>query len=279
MRSINSWSENRPPLSLIHFGDAPLLLDQMRGAQATVARDRPLITLYPPATSEGRSAVLSLLKDAGYMVHDLQGHPAGDAVRPGSWGWIAVTPEVWNALSLDYGASADNGTQSSWAIEQMENAEVPLRQRRSGEIFGLGRIAPPQLARTVPVSEIVCVNDCYPMETDGKSSWRWLGPQSRSRLAVPCAFPGIYRFDVAIVSCRTPGGLGGCRVLVDGREVAVAAQGEERGRLGFVGRLDAVDYAGYAEIDFVNREPPPPAGSDPRTLRINLGAIGISPCH
>lgn len=276
VRSIDSWSERRPPLRLIHFGDVPLLADQIRGAEATLARDRPLVTLYPPSAPAARGAVLSLLERAGYQVLDLQGQQVSDNSKPGSWGWIALSREAWEALALD--PFADDA-QSFWVTEQMENTDVPLRQRRSGEIFGLGRIAPPQLARTIPVSEIVCVNDCYPMETDGKSSWRWLGPQPRSRLAVPCAFPGTYRFEVAVVSCRSPSGLSACRVLVNGREVAISVQGDERGKLGFVGRLDAAGYAGYAEIDFVNREAPPPAGSDPRTLRINLGAIGITPCH
>jgi len=279
VRSIDSWAERRAPLRLIHFGDLPLLADQIRGAVSTIARDRPLITLYPPAVPAARAAVLSLLNSLGYVVLDLQGQPAGDTAKVGSWGWIALSSDAWNALEQHPAVEADDGTPSFWAIGQMENTDVPLRQRRSGEIFGLGRIAPPQLARTVPVSEIVCVNDCYPMETDGKSSWRWLGPQPRSRLAVPCAFPGNYRFEVAVVSCRTPGGLGACRVLVNGREVPVEAQGDDRGNLGFVGRLDAAGYAGFAEIDMVNREAPPPAGTDPRTLRINLGPIGISPCH
>jgi hypothetical protein len=279
VRSIDSWSERRAPLRLIHFGDVPLLADQIRGAEATLSRDHPLLTLYPPAAPAARTQVLSLLKDVGYLVRDLQGQPAGDTAKLGNWGWIALSSEAWEALAAHPTVDSDDGAPSFWAIEQMENTDVPLRQRRSGEIFGLGRIAPPQLARTIPVSEIVCVNDCYPMETDGKSSWRWLGPQARSRLAVPCAFPGIYRFEIGVVSCRTPGGLGACRVLVNGREVPVAAQGEEKGKLCFVGRLEAAGYAGYAEIDVINREAPPPAGSDPRTLRINLGPIGISPCH
>lgn len=90
---------------------------------------------------------------------------------------------------------------------------------------------------------------------------------------------GTYRFEVGVISCRTPGGLTACAVLVNGREVSAAAQGEEKGKLFFVGRIEASGYAGFAEIDFVNREAPPPAGSDPRTLRLNLGPIGISPCH
>ena len=278
VRSVDSWSEHREPVRLIHFGDVPLLADQIRGAEMTLARNRPVVTLYPPSAPAERITVLSLLKDADYKVCDLQGLPVGDAAKPGSWGWIALPYQAWDELAANDTTDSDDAQFFS-AIEQMENSDVPPRQRRSGEIFGLGRIAPPQLARTIPVSDIVCVNDCYPLETDGKSSWRWLGPQSRSRVAVPCAFPGAYRFEVAVVSCRAPGGLAACRVLVNGREVATTAQGEDRGKLGFVGRLDAAGYTGYAEIDFINRQVPPPAGSDPRTLRINLGAIGISPCH
>ncbi|HEX3663650.1 MAG TPA: hypothetical protein VHU23_00225 [Rhizomicrobium sp.] len=278
VRSIDSWAQWRGPLRLVHFGDIALLADQIRGAAQTLAQDRPLVTLYPPQSPAERSVVLSLLQQAEYEVLDLQGQQVRNAAGAGSWGWIAVSRDVWAALALHPSADVDDA-QAFWVTEQMENTDVPLRQRRSGEIFGLGRIAPPQLMRTIPVSEIICVNDCYPMETDGKSTWRWLGPLPRSRVAVPCAFPGTYRFDVAVINCRTPGGLGACRVLVNGREVAVFAQGEERGKLGFVGRLDAADYAGYAEIDFINREAPPPAGSDPRTLRINLGAIGMAPCH
>lgn len=278
VRSVDSWCVGRPPLRLIHFGDVPLVADQLRGAEVALARDRPLVTLYPPLAPATRVTVWSLLDQAGYRVLDLKGRQVRDPAKSGSWGWIAISREARESLAGDLFGD-DDDEQASWGVEQMENTDVPLRQRRSGEIFGLGRIAPPQLACTIPVSEIVCVNDCYPMETDGKSSWRWLGPHSRSRVAVPCAFPGTYRFDVAVINCRCPGGLAACRVLVNGREVAVAAQGEERGRLGFVGRLDASDYAGYAEIDFVNREGPPSAGSDPRTLRINIGTIGIAPCH
>jgi hypothetical protein len=282
VRSIDSWSEHRPPLRLLHLGDAALVADQLRGAEATLRRDHPLVTLYPPQENAVATATLSFLEEIGYRILDLQDQPAvptGNARKSGSWGWIAIPPAEWEARSTEQFTDTCNVAQSLWAIEQMENAGVPLRQRRSAEIFGLGRIAPPQLALTIPISETICVNDCYPVEADGMHSWRWLGPQSRSRLAVPCAFPGTYRFEVAVISCRTPGGISAWRVLVDGREVPITAQGTDRGTLSFVGQIDASGYAGYGEIDFVNREAPPPAGSDSRTLRINLGAIGIAPCH
>jgi hypothetical protein len=68
-------------------------------------------------------------------------------------------------------------------------------------------------------------------------------------------------------------------VLVNGREVPTAVEGEASGKISFVGRLDAAGYAGYVEIDFVNSGAPLQAGSDPRTLRMSLGAINIAPCH
>ncbi|HEY3638817.1 MAG TPA: hypothetical protein VGK90_11770 [Rhizomicrobium sp.] len=281
VRSIDAWTATRSPIRAIHFGDAQLITDHIRSAEATLIRERPLVTLYPPTDASSAAEVLSLLEGMGFRVFDLGGQPVTRATGSSSTdlGWIALVRDMWDALPADIFSGADATAQSPWAGEQTEILGVPLRQRRSGEIFGLGRIAPPQLARTVSAAEVVCMNDCYPVETDGKSSWRWLGPQARSRIGIPCVFPGTYRFDISVISCRTPGGIAGCRVLVGGREVVTAVEGEERGKLSFVGRLDAAGYAGYTEIDFVNRGAPPPAGSDSRTLRINLGAIEIAPCH
>ncbi|HTW32684.1 MAG TPA: hypothetical protein VMD76_13465, partial [Candidatus Sulfotelmatobacter sp.] len=55
VRSIDSWSQGRPVLRLVHFGDIPLLADQISGSEETLARVRPLVTLYPPVVSQAKA--------------------------------------------------------------------------------------------------------------------------------------------------------------------------------------------------------------------------------
>ncbi|MGH6878964.1 MAG: hypothetical protein ACREHV_16520 [Rhizomicrobium sp.] len=280
VRSIDSWSAGRRPLRLIHFGDVLLISDQVCGAAETLARCRPVVTFYPPALARDRSELLLFFEEMGYRILDLNGMPRseGENGQSNGFGLIALPHEKWQELLSERGGfEADR--QLSMAIEQPADFPILPRHRRSSEVFGIGRIVPPVRAGTVAVRDHVACNDCYPMETDGKYSWRWLGPRARARVALPCVCPGTYRFEVAVMSCRTQGGLGACRVLVEGREVSTDVHGEDSGTISFVGRLDPDGYAGYVEIDFVNRGSPPQAGADPRTLRMNLGSIRIAPCH
>jgi hypothetical protein len=280
VRSIDSWSDGRNPPRLIHFGDVELIADQIRGAATTLRRYRPIVTFYPPAPARDISELLLLFEELDYRILDLNGASlsGNEDVQPGSFGRIALPDEKWQEL-LSENCGFDSEQQFSARIEQLAGYDILPRHRRSSEVFGLGRIVPPALAGKIAVADQIVRNDCYPMESDGKNSWRWLGPRARARVALPCACPGTYRFETAVLSCHTEGGLGACRVLVEGREVATCVQGEDRGSISFVGHLDAAGYAGYVEIDFVTRGTPAQAGADPRTLRINLGPISITPCH
>lgn len=277
IRSIDNWWVGRDPLQLVHFGDRSLIIDQLRGAQNVLTECRPAITVYPPALQQERAEILSMLAQRDYLVVDLGGAPAAHEFNadPAGFGWIGVPNET--AGGLDFG-SADADPRLSAGLEESANCELLPRQRRSSQIFGLGTIARPTLNTTVDVADHIVINDCYPMEKDGKSSWRWLGPGPRSGMAIVRPFPGTYRFDVAVLSCRTDGGLPACRVLVDGREVPVIVQGEDRGKLVFTGRLNPLMYEGYVEFDFITRGRPQPAEGDPRALRLNIGSIGIAPC-
>jgi hypothetical protein len=128
-------------------------------------------------------------------------------------------------------------------------------------------------------AEIVCRSDCYPIEGDGEKFWRWLGPKPNSRIAVPCPLPGSYLVEVAAIGGSAAERLSDCRVLAEGKEVRISTDKVAEGKLNFVAHLDWLKYAGYLEIDLINFGCRPPTSADPRSLRLCLDSVAVSPCY
>ncbi|HEY5049174.1 MAG TPA: hypothetical protein VII49_14250 [Rhizomicrobium sp.] len=275
-QSIDSWRATRRPLRHIHFGDPWLMQDQLAGATNTLATDRPTLTFY--TKSQNRNLLLSRLTQDGYRILDLSGSPVQGAASSADidFGWLAVPVEKYaddlDRLDPDAGKGFERDVFSQWQ-QALDHSAMP-RQRRSGDVLGLPAV---RLARTIPASEIVVERESYPVESDGTNSWRWIGPRPRTRLAVPCAFPGIYQAEIAIIASRLLGGLAACRIIVDGREVQTEIHGVEEGRIRFIAQMEARNYAGYLNVDLVSLGAVAPAENDPRTLRLNIQSIAISP--
>lgn len=268
-RSIDSWIVGRRALRLLHLGDPVLIEDQIAGARATLTRDRPILTLYPADRSKER--LLSLLDLLGYQAFDLTAKPVLNDEGPlGDLGWIAVPSD----RRQDVIAAA--GAHSAGAVSQTDRPTLP-RHRRSGAIFGLAASGPLPLSKTIDIRDMVAVNDCYPVETQGDHSWRWLGPRPRSRILVPCPLPGRYAIELSVYGSHLENGLGTCRILVEGCEVETTVKGTTAGTISFVGQLDPKHYAGYMEIDIVSTGKTLSAGGDARTLRLSLQSITMSP--
>lgn len=280
-RSVDRWMIGREPLRLVHFGDTAGQMDHVAGAAETIQRDRPVLTFYPPSGPE-RSQLLSQMENCNYRVLNIGGDTIDvqRAKRALDFGWIAVPAEKQAAAAA--GTAELNGGDADVDSAMFSKHELArhavARQFRSSAVFGLNEVGPPELRRSVPAEDAIVGNDCYPVESDGDLTWRWLGPRPRSRIAVSCPFPGTWRFEVAVLSCRTPEGIGGCRVLVEGQQVSTSCQGSDKGTIAFIGHLAPSGYRGYAEIDFVNAGFPPPAGADPRVLRMNVSSIQVAPC-
>lgn len=275
IRSLDSWTAGRPTLRHIHFGDPELALDQMAGATELFARDRPTATLY--TSGMDRPALLSLLERSGYAALDLNADEVHNDEPDVSadFGWIAYPlerqPEVQSLVSeLAYG---DVAQFSEW--EDIRERNAIKRQRSSGAVFGL-RTNAPRMNHRIAAADIIAEDDCYPLESDSANSWRWLGPRARTRLSLPCAFPGMYRVEVAVLSNHLSNGLAGCRVLVEGAEVEVTTRGTDTGTIQFIGQLDAHGYVGYMTVDIVSCGEVASVSSDPRVLRLSIQSIAIS---
>jgi hypothetical protein len=256
-----------------------MLIDQLHGASEALARDRPLVTLYPGF--QDASVLSKAISELGYQAIDLQSdlRLAQTGSPDLNFAWLLIPREMNKDSLLELSPASDVAmdiSTSSFGWNAMDRSATP-RQRRSSDLFHLTATPLPDLSRSLGMAQIASSNDCYPLESDGTSSWRWLGPRPRARLAVPCPFPGTYRFEVAVLSTRVPDGLGSCRVLVEGREVPTTAHGNDRGKIEFVGHLNAAGYRGYVELDLINPGSPAPAGSDPRTLRMSVGAVSMAP--
>jgi hypothetical protein len=275
-RSIDGWASGRPPIRLIHFGDPDLVLEQMGGATGALAKDRPLATVYVSRVDQQK--LLSLLERHAYRAVDLRASTVqpGASRDPGDFGWIAVPSERSEEFQSTFADFVRDGFPqfSEWNGVMDRNATV--RQRRSRSVFGLPANAL-SLDRRFTASDIVVEDDCYPVESDGVSSWRWLGPRSRTRLILPCALPGIYEVEIFVIASHLRNGLSECRVLVDGREVRATIHGADQGTVRFIGQLEAGKYAGFMTVDLVSPGAVLPVGADPRALRLNVQSISVSP--
>jgi len=276
-RCIDSWAAGRPSLQFVHFGDPDLILDQIAGARETIARDRPIATLYP--AHQSRAGLLSLLGSLGYEAFDLScRRVSADRCDPATdFGWIAVPEEKHAAIAavaIDPHSGEGDLRATPWKLVA-DRAALP-RQRRSRAVFGLSASGALPQAKTIHAGDIVCITDCYPLETEGSHIWRWLGPRPRSRIAVPCPLPGVYRTELAVLACQVENGASDCRIIVEGREVKASTSASMPGTIEFVGHLDAANYAGYMEVDIVSMGQLVPAGNDPRTLRLSLQSITVS---
>lgn len=274
--SIDSWAAGRQGLRLIHFGDPVLTLDQLAGATTTLARDRPVATFY----TAGLDAwdLLSCLERYGYRAMNLNAEEVQLADSPGvaDFGWIAIPSERYaEVLSDKSDLVHDQGTPFSVWQEVVER-NSPARLQRSRSVFGLPASTPP-LIRKFTASEIVAEDDCYPVESDGISSWRWLGPRPRTRLVLPCALPEIYQLEIVVIASHLQDGLGKCRVLFEGREVQTTVHGTDQGTITFVGNLEARNYSGCMTIDIITPGIVSAVGADPRALRLNVQSIAVSP--
>lgn len=274
-RSLDSWIVGRAPLRFIHFGDTSHALDQIEGARGTLARDRPIVTTYP--TSSSKSELLSAFATLGYVGYNLELRPLTQESigNRSDFGWIFLPDEVCGVVD-DLSFTGDDATGPERRVLDLY---ATVRQRRSVELFGIHTVEPPQLGRTIPISDIVCCNDCYRVESDGTLSWRWLGPRPRSRIAVPCAFPGAYAFELDVFKCRMKDGLQDCRIFVEGRETSTSVEGVERGKIRFAGYLDAEQYEGFVSIDIISPGTLPYIGSDRRILRTSISSIAASLWH
>jgi hypothetical protein len=267
-------------LRLIHFGDPELVTDQLHGALETLARDRPTLTLY--TARQQRAELVALLESFRYQVFNLSGEPANFSEPNPSvdFGWIAV-PEEWQdevvAAAAEQAMRTPSSIPSLWEREVSRSA-LP-RLRRSAAVFGLGLAAsrPLPLDRIIPAADILCLNDCYPLETAGHHSWRWLGPRPRTRIAVPCPLPGTYRIGLHITGCKLENGLADSRVLAEGREVRTEISDPLPGDLSFAANVEPDNYVGYIEIDVVSVGTLVPVIGDQRMLRMSLESIAVSP--
>ena len=277
-RSIDSWGEHRPTLRLIHFGDPGLTLDQLAGATGTIGKDRPVLTFYTSGLE--REALLAELERFQYRVWDAGSHAVtrtgADALE--DFGWIAAPAEkiggatAWPADLQGSAAFAP----SRWQ-EIMERNASP-RQHRSPALFGL-QTAGLQLSRKIEAGDVLAEDDCYPTESEGETFWRWLGPRPQTRIAIPCVLPGAYDVDIGILASHLNAELGGCRIIVDGREVRTAASGATTGTIRFTGQVDSRSYTGYMPVELISPGGIARAGNDPRGLRLSIQSISVAPCR
>jgi hypothetical protein len=273
--SIDSWAAGRRGLRLIHFGDPALTLDQFTGATKSLARDRPLATFY--TSDMDRRELLSRLELCGYQVLNLNAEPVHsvELTAVAHFGWIAIPAERYAEVLA--GKAEPNGhvaQVSEW--QEVVERNTPARLQRSRSVFGLPA-STPLLTRKFTAGELLAENDCYPLESDGISSWRWIGPRPRTRFFLPCALPGIYQLEIIVIANHLRDGLGECRVLVEGREVQTSVHGGDQGTIAFVGQLEARDYTGFMTIDVVTPGNVSAVGADPRVLRLNIQSIAVSP--
>jgi len=277
-RSIDSWFEGRNRPNLIHLGDPELLFDHIEGAASVLESQRPLLTLYP--VGQDRTKLLSLLAGLKYAVVDLSLRPVRDAgaLSPADFGWIALPNEREGSSVLE-GNVEGLLFDSAAAWSPLEYSEALPRQRRSSAVFNLGVSEVPHLKYKVAASQIVCCSDCYPVESDGERSWRWLGPRPHSRIAVPCPLPGSYVIELAAIGASAAERLSDCRVMAEGKEVRTSTTKVADGRLNFVAHLDWQKYAGYLEIDLITFGCKLPTDTDTRTLRLCIDSVAVSPCN
>ncbi len=275
-RSIDSWASGRPLLRHIHFGDPGLTLDQIAGAEKSFATDRPTATFYISGLE--RRALLLQLERYGYRTLDLDANEVqpeeSDAL--GDFGWIAIPSERYAEVSpgLPDLVRGDAAQFSEW--QEVMERNTNARQHGSPSVFGLRANALP-LDHKFAAPDIIVEDDCYPVEFEGGSSWRWLGPRARTRLFLPCAVPGIYRIEIAVLGNHLNDGLGQCRVLVEGREIETRIRGKNDGAIQFVGQLEARSYVGYMTVDIVSPGGVVSISAEPRTLRLSIQSIMVSP--
>ena len=274
-RSIDSWAIGRPALRHIHFGDPDLTLDQMAGAANSLERDRPIATFYTSGID--RRELLLRLEKHGYRALDLSarevGHAEVDAAS--DFGWIAFPSEKYSKVASEISERRSGHAPQFSEWQEVAERNANERQHRSRSVFGLQSNAPP-LNRKYSANDIVAEDDCYPVESEGLASWRWAGPRARTRFSLPCAIPGIYQVEIVVIASHLSEGLGVCRVFVEGREIGATIHGTDQGTIQFIGQLDASRYVGYMTVDVVSPGNVKSAGSDPRTLRLNIQSISVS---
>jgi hypothetical protein len=275
-RSIDNWANNRPGIRHIHFGDPCMTMDQLAGAADTLAHGRPTTSFYTSGLD--RSRLLSALELNGYRALDVGANDvkceASDSMT--DFGWIAFPSERQAEVLSALPDETTGGIAQFFEWQDVIQRNAPVRQQRSRAVFGLPAHALP-LGHKFATSEIIIEDDCYPVESDGTNSWRWLGPRSRTRLVLPCPIPGIYQVEIIVIASHLRNGLGGCRVLVEGREVRATIHGGDQGTIRFTGQIEAHNYTGGMIIDLVSPGAVSSAESDPRALRLNIQSIEVSP--
>ncbi|HEY6578843.1 MAG TPA: hypothetical protein VIY09_05935 [Rhizomicrobium sp.] len=276
-RSIDSWMMDRAPLRLAQLGDPDMVEDHLAGAAKTIARDRPVLTLYP--AHQDRAALLSRLELLGYRTFNLAAQtPRVDEFEPAvDFGWIAVPEERATSVAAAAAAHFEQSNISGQELLKFDAdcAALP-RQRRSHAVFGLPPGASIPASRVFAIDDVIGVNDLYSLETEGSHSWRWLGPGPSSLIAVPCPLPGPYRIQVGVLGCQLENGLADCRIIAEGREVKISGSKSAPGSMAFACQLRSVDYAGYMEVNIVSAGRALSAGKDPRTLRLSIQSISVS---
>lgn len=266
-RSIDGWSGGRLPFSLIHFGDQELTQDQIVGAFTTITTDRPVLTFYPARGD--RRGLLRSIDALGYRVFDLAGRTAAADCTE------AETDFGWIALPEDKVGIVENCASRQLDESDLSGSSMP-RQWRLRDALGLPANALIVKKMQIPAKDIIGVSDVYPLENEGTHSWRWLGPRPRSRIAIPCPLPGLYKIELEITGCHLETGLAGSRILAEGREVQAEISDAIPAKIAFVGQLPASGYAGYMEVDIVNGGTTRATKSDSRTLRICVQSVNIS---
>ncbi|MGD0193149.1 MAG: hypothetical protein ABSD74_20630 [Rhizomicrobium sp.] len=274
--SIDGWIAGRSPARYIHFGDPELTIDQLAGASETLRRDRPIATFYAAGTD--RRALLSQIERHAYTTFNLGMQPVepGPPQSESDFGWIAVPSERSGEAIAATPREARVGIAQFSEWHELIERNSTMRQHSSRAVFGFPPNTP-QLLHTYSASEIIVEDDCYPAESDGTSSWRWFGPRPRTRVSLPCLLPGIYQLEITVIACHLRSGIAACRVLVDGREVRATVQGTEAGSIRFLGQVKPEDYAGFLCIDVVSPGTVSMIGADPRTLRLSVQSISVSP--
>lgn len=275
-RSIDRWMTGRAPLRFAHFGDPGMAHDQISGASNTIARDQPILTLY--IADWNRDRIRQLLYSLGYQPFDLTVESTethGDEPASG-FAWIAVPAHRKADLVsiLEQTHRIPEIKRPPWQLEADRMALS--RQRRSAAMFDLSAHPPIPPVRRIEADEIIGLSDCYPLEREAAHSWRWLGPRTSSRVAVPCPLPGAYEIELSVLGSQLENGIADCRIIVEGREVIPSISNSLPGSVTFAGHADSANFAGYMEISVVNPGKARSAGLDPRTLRACLESITVS---
>ncbi|HLY04346.1 MAG TPA: hypothetical protein VKR31_01220 [Rhizomicrobium sp.] len=277
-RSIGSWLEGRARANVLHLGDPELLFDHLEGAAPALETQRPILTLYP--AGQDRTKLQSLLSWFKYTVVDLSLRPVGKATAnsPADFGWIALPNEQEGSAGLSLASDVESDGFDGLAWNRLDYGEALPRQRRSSAVFNIGVSELPRLARTFSASEVLCSSGSYPVEGDGETFWRWLGPGASSQIALPCSLPGSYQVEIAGIGASAAERLALCRVLVEGREVRTSTSRVTEGKLEFIVHLDWAKYTGHIEVTLISFGCRPPTESDPRTLRLCVESVAVSPC-